>query len=781
MSVKYYLRSTSSGGVYDLSTTKGSPEASITISEQSGRDEYVVVGRWRVTRGTDGYHGSHSVSFNVTSVSDQAANRRFKLEHRNSAGTLKKESGYSSVFTNSGKHTATLTIAEDTWASGDRLELVFEQDQTGSGKPTPSDTTISTESDDSFVDAPEAPAVSDPPAVTTNAASDEDIDSATLNGNLTSLGDFTPVHAYFRYRKKGDGTWTNTSEQERTGTGTFNQAISSLDQDTTYEYSAVVRYDTDQYVYGSTVEFDTLAFTAPSITTNSATGVDTDSATLNANLSALGDATTVDVFFEYRKVGAGSWTTTTKQNRSSTGTFNQALSNLDQDSKYEFRAVVEYTNNGTQTVYGSTLEFDTLAFAAPSITTNAASGIATDSATLNGNLTDLGDSTEVDVFFEWREQGAGSWTTTTKNERTATGTFSQGITSLSSNTDYEFRAVVEYTNNGTQRVEGSTLTFKTDDHTSPSISTSAATDVDIDSATLNGNLTSLGTFTEVDVFFEYKAVGAPTWIATTKQVQSAIGTFNQSISALDQGTEHEFKAVVEYEDGGIQRVEGSTLTFDTNASHDVSDSLTLNITDTSSTTTTTSTTDSTTLTITEDTSIAKMTFISDTDTLSIGLEEVALTTSAQPLLDSTAISLQEQANVEVTSASTDNLALQISDDDTNIAELAPKNDTDTIVLSITETTHISTSTPATDNITLTITEVSVSSAILPYTDNILVSIAEISERQEKTITEGYIIRRRIGTEGEWETIAEVEAKMDETRVPILSGRMMNDYVELTTD
>ncbi len=203
-------------------------------------------------------------------------------------------------------------------------------------------------------------------------------------------------------------------------------------------------------------------FTPPSVTTNAASGVGLYGATLNGNLSALGDATTVDRFFEWREVGAGIWNTTTKNAQGSTGTFSQTISNLDHSTNYEFRAVAEYVDGTTQRVEGATLTFTTDTFTAPSVTTSAASGIGQTGATLNGNLTALGDATTVDRFFEWKEVGGPTWNTTTKNAQTVTGAFNQGISGLSSNTDYEFRAVVEYEDGGTQTLYGSTLTFKTD-------------------------------------------------------------------------------------------------------------------------------------------------------------------------------------------------------------------------------------------------------------------------------------------------------------------------------
>lgn len=91
------------------------------------------------------------------------------------------------------------------------------------------------------------------------------------------------------------------------------------------------------------------------------------------------------------------------------------------------------------------------------VSTEEATNITTDSATLNGNLDSISDDTsDVDVYFEWGEQGTGLTETTNVQNLTTTGSFSEDITGLSDETIYEFRAVGY---DGTEQVYGDTLTF----------------------------------------------------------------------------------------------------------------------------------------------------------------------------------------------------------------------------------------------------------------------------------------------------------------------------------
>jgi len=77
--------------------------------------------------------------------------------------------------------------------------------------------------------------------------------------------------------------------------------------------------------------------------------------------------------------------------------------------------------------------------AAPSVTTNDASGITGNSATLNGNLDNLGTAPTVNVSFEWGKTVSYGNSTTPESKNT-TGAFSFALGSLSPNTTYHFRA-----------------------------------------------------------------------------------------------------------------------------------------------------------------------------------------------------------------------------------------------------------------------------------------------------------------------------------------------------
>jgi hypothetical protein len=83
-----------------------------------------------------------------------------------------------------------------------------------------------------------------------------------------------------------------------------------------------------------------------------------------------------------------------------------------------------------------------------SVVTNDATEITANSATLNGDLTDLNDSVGADVSFQWGTSSE-SWPNETAAYLAKAGAFSLSLTGLTSNTTYYYRAKADSGNYGT--------------------------------------------------------------------------------------------------------------------------------------------------------------------------------------------------------------------------------------------------------------------------------------------------------------------------------------------
>jgi len=93
------------------------------------------------------------------------------------------------------------------------------------------------------------------------------------------------------------------------------------------------------------------------VTTGSATNVGLDSATLNGTLNSLEGNSSVDVYFDYKKASDSSFTSTSTQTLSSTGSFSESISNLSSATEYEYKAVA---TDGSTTWEGGLQTFTTL-------------------------------------------------------------------------------------------------------------------------------------------------------------------------------------------------------------------------------------------------------------------------------------------------------------------------------------------------------------------------------------------------------------------------------------
>jgi hypothetical protein len=303
-----------------------------------------------------------------------------------------------------------------------------------------------------------------------------------------------------------------------------------------------------------------------SVTTEAATSITTDSATLNMSYN-VGLYVPVDVRLAYKKSTSSTWSYTSWVSKSASGTHAEPLSGLDSNTQYDFKAQLKFDSTEIE---GATLHFTTKT--PPTVTTEAATGITNTSAILNMSYT-LGSYNPVDVRFAYKKSTSSTWTYTSWVSKSASGTYAEPVTGLDPSTTYDFRAELKY---DSTEIQGSTLQFTT--KTPPTVTTEAATGITNTSAILNMSYT-LGSYNPVDVRFVYKKSTDPTWTDNTTWVsKSASGTYAEPVTGLDPSTTYDFRAELEYDSTEIQ---GSTLQFTTKTPPTVTTSATTTITTTS--------------------------------------------------------------------------------------------------------------------------------------------------------------------------------------------------------
>jgi|GEM_PF-2750674 len=292
----------------------------------------------------------------------------------------------------------------------------------------------------------------------------------------------------------------------------------------------------------------------PTATTNSVTGLTIGGATLNGALTNIGSYTPVYGYFQYDQTGTYiSPISTTLQSLTVNGAFTQAITGLNFNNTYHFRAVVIY-NTATYS-YGTDTTFTTLG--APTVATGNAVNITDSTATIQGNLISLVSYTSGSVYFDYGLTVSYGYSSPYQ-AMTNAGAFSYGLTGLSASQTYHFRANVLYGNGLT--VLGTDNTFSTSSLLTPSVTTNTITNLTATSVTVMGTISSLGNYTAVYIYFDY---GLTMSYGNTPVYQAfkVTGTFSENISGLTPSTLYHYRASVYYANGSI--VNASDATFNT--------------------------------------------------------------------------------------------------------------------------------------------------------------------------------------------------------------------------
>ncbi|WP_390293617.1 malectin domain-containing carbohydrate-binding protein [Haloarchaeobius litoreus] len=420
-----------------------------------------------------------------------------------------------------------------------------------------------------------------PYAVETDPATNVGATSATLNGDLTGLGDNDNATVYFQYWVQGqkDSTLTWWTGSTQSSPGAFSATV-ALDPDTTYEFQAYAQSDEGEWVAGDVETFTTDATGDYGVQTGTASNVTTQGAELSGILS-LGDKTEATPYVRFWVQGQPEttyWYTGSPTNESGGFDFPVTLS---PSTTYEWQALSQSSDGEWDA--GDVSSFTTPTGEFFGATTHPATDVGVESATLNGELLNLGDNDNATVYFTYWEQGAKESTLTwwTGSVQEATGNFSATV-GVEPNTTYEFRAFAQ-SDEGEWKA-GPVRTFTTQDGAVFDVETDPATDVGATSATLNGDLTGLGDHDNATVYFQYWVTGQQSSTLTwwTGSTQSAPGPYSATVD-LQSDTSYSVQAYVQSGDGVWKAGDVETFTTGTEGELSVDTLPPTNVTETAAT------------------------------------------------------------------------------------------------------------------------------------------------------------------------------------------------------
>ncbi len=410
--------------------------------------------------------------------------------------------------------------------------------------------------------------------ITTNTAFISTIVSQINCTSLINSGFSLATNSAFSNATNFSNASNNTS---------FNQTFTNLSPNTTY---FVRSYATNLagIVYSATQSFTTIAILPVGIQTINVTNISSVTATLNGNISNLGNSNSIVVGFlisstsQIPLIGGSGVSNIGLQTRTSTGSFS-TIANLQSGLTYYFRA---YSTNASGTSYGDIQSFTTVAL--PTVSTLAATNITLNSANLQGSLQNLGNVSTVSIGFVIASAnqnpliGGTNVTNISLGNATSNSNISSIINNLQEGTTYYFRI---YATNSAGTNYGQVLSFST--LSLPTITTLATTNITSSSATFNLNLTSLGSNASVNTGFVFSTSNTNPTIGNTSTIQflfpnlsTNIGTQSTSITNLQANTTYYIRAYTST--NAIPVVYGQVLSFMTSTSLSVTTLATTSIT-----------------------------------------------------------------------------------------------------------------------------------------------------------------------------------------------------------
>ena len=378
-------------------------------------------------------------------------------------------------------------------------------------------------------------------------------------GNAINLTWAQPIKniSGFRIERKieGEATWTEVTSPAKTLNAWTDPGITG---GKLYEYRIVALAGNNESNYASVQITPLLTAT---LTTTIPSAITATSAILGGTITTDGGAPITE-----RGV---CWATTTGPTTSNsklaigsgTGSFSNTITGLTANTTYYVRA---YAINNQGTAYGNELSFKTsVILSLATLTTNAATNIASTSAIMGGNVTSDGNTavTERGVVY------ATTQTPTTANTKVAIGTGTGNIiiavSGLTANTTYYVRA---YAINSQGTAYGNEVSFKTVSSviSLPTVTTNAVTEITGSSATCGGNVTSDGGASVTSKGVCWGTSSNPIYgVNTSNYGGTGTGSFSCLLPVLDSDVTYYVRA---YATNSIGTAYGNEVSFKTTAS-----------------------------------------------------------------------------------------------------------------------------------------------------------------------------------------------------------------------
>lgn len=412
-------------------------------------------------------------------------------------------------------------------------------------------------------------------AVNTGAVNNITFTSADIVAEITSTGT-TPVTQHGIVWSKTNQNPTIADSVSSLGflaaPSSYTSPLLNLSPATIY-YARAYATNNAGTNYGNVIMFTTLSNTAPSVTTDSIISISINSATAKGNITNIGTSAVIQyghVWSSVNNLPTINDSKTQLGNANAAIAFNSQLTGLTTITTYYVRS---YAINTTGITYGAVLTFTTGAGAnnPAVVTTGNFSAVTTNSATVAGNITDVGSSAVTQYGHVWSSVNNVPTINDSKSQLGTTNSatnFNSQLSGLAGNTTYFVRA---YAINNGGIAYGQVVTFKTDDlpNNPPIVTTGSVSALTTNSATVAGNITDIGSSPVTQYGHVWSSTNSTPTINDNKTqlgTSNAPTIFNSSLTGLTAGTTYYIRAYA-INNGGTSY--GAGVTFTPSASNNL--------------------------------------------------------------------------------------------------------------------------------------------------------------------------------------------------------------------
>lgn len=250
----------------------------------------------------------------------------------------------------------------------------------------------------------------------------------------------TPVgFALYDVNKKLVDKWWSPTEYKDNEGLTLSHNFEGLSPNKEYTLHPITRAFNDNMVANPS---STGKFTLD-VETGEATDITSNSAVLDGKVLGMKEGAYIKVGFAYRVGNRDSWKTI-EALLSEDDRFSVVLNGLKDETAYQYRAFIEMNE---EKIYGDIYSFTTLAPVitpdTPTVKTDEATNISSNSAVLNGSVFGMKGGDSAKVGFEYRTNDGDAWKAVIALSISDDGRFNIFLNGLSKETVYQYRAFIE--------------------------------------------------------------------------------------------------------------------------------------------------------------------------------------------------------------------------------------------------------------------------------------------------------------------------------------------------